>query len=85
MRLERGLETPCSALEVGNPVQAMERLKSLKDVNYPFGSKVLAMRSPKYAPIWDNIAQHCLREFRIGRKGVTSYEQFNHVLRAHRR
>ncbi len=65
-----------SALATGDPVQAMERFRSLKGVNYPFGSKVLAMRSPKYAPIWDNIAQHCLREFRIGRKGVTSYEQF---------
>ncbi len=65
-----------AALEAGEPVQAMERFRSLKGVNYPFGSKVLAMRSPGNAPIWDNIAQHCLREFTISGKKVRSYEQF---------
>ncbi len=65
-----------SALEEGRPVLAMEQLKSLKGVNYPFGSKVLAMRSPKNAPIWDNIAQTCLSEFKIGGRRVRSYEQF---------
>ena len=65
-----------SWLAEGDPVQAMERFRSLKGVNYPFGSKVLAMRSPWNAPIWDNIAQHCLREFTISDKRVRIYEQF---------
>ena len=65
-----------SALEEGDPVEAMDQLKSLKGVGYPFGSKVLAMHSPENAPIWDNIVQTCLREFKIGGKKVKSYEQF---------
>ena len=65
-----------SALGEGHPVEAMERLKSLKGVGYAFGSKVLAMRSPENAPIWDNIVQTCLSEFKIGGKKVKSYEQF---------
>ena len=68
--------TAFSLLEEGRPVEAMEQLRSLTGVSYPFGSKVLAMRSPWNAPIWDNIAQHCLREFRIGGKWVRSYAQF---------
>ena len=65
-----------SVLEEGRPAEAMELFRTLKGVNYPFGSKVLAMRSPWNAPIWDNIAQHCLSEFKIGGKKVRSYEQF---------
>ena len=65
-----------AALAEGCPVEAMEQLKVLKGVDYAFGSKVLAMRSPWNAPIWDNIAQHCLKEFTIGGKKVRSYEQF---------
>ena len=65
-----------SALDEGRPVEAMEQLRTLKGVNYPFGSKVLAMRSPRNAPIWDNIAQATLSEFKIGGKRVKSYEQF---------
>lgn len=72
-----------SALRDGAPVEALEQLKSLKWCSDAFGSKVLAMRSPWNAPIWDNIAQHCLREFTIGGKKVRSYAQFiafcNHV------
>ena len=70
------IEAAFAALGEGDSVEAMERLRVLKGVNYPFGSKVLAMRSPWNAPIWDNIAQHCLREFRISGKKVRSYEQF---------
>lgn len=65
-----------AALEEGRTVEAMELLKVVKGVNYPFGSKVLAMRSPWNAPIWDNIAQHCLREFTIGGEKVRTYAQF---------
>ena len=65
-----------SALEEGSPVEAMEQLKRLKYCGYSFGSKVLAMRSPKSAPIWDDIARACLNEFKIGEKKVGSYEQF---------
>ncbi len=65
-----------SALKEGHPVRAMELFRSLKGVSYPFGSKVLAMRSPWNAPIWDNIAQTTLSEFTIGGKRVRSYEQF---------
>ncbi len=34
------------------------------------------MRSPWNAPIWDNIAQITLSEFKISGKQVRSYEQF---------
>ena len=69
-------KTALSTLEEGRPVEALEQLKRLRWCSDAFGSKVLAMRSPKDAPIWDNIAQHCLREFRIGGKKVGSYAQF---------
>ena len=65
-----------SALGEGRPVQALKQLESLKYCGDSFGSKVLAMRSPKSAPIWDDIAKACSREFRIGGKKVESYEQF---------
>ena len=65
-----------SALGEGCPVEALEQLKRLKRCGDAFGSKVLAMRSPKDAPIWDNIAQTCLSEFKIGGEKVRSYEQF---------
>ena len=65
-----------SALGEGYPVEALEQLKRLKHCGDAFGSKVLAMRSPKNAPIWDNIAQICLSEFKIGGKKVRIYEQF---------
>ncbi len=81
--IQKQIRVAFDVLEEGQPAKALEELKRLKYCSDAFGSKVLAMRSPWNAPIWDNIAQHCLREFRIGGKRVRSYEQFitfcNHV------
>ena len=72
-----------SALGEECPVEALEQIKSLKGGGDSFGTKVLAMRSPRNAPIWDEIAKASLKEFKIGGKKVKSYEQFiafcNHV------
>ena len=74
--IQKQIRIAFDALEKEQQVRALEELKRLKYCSDAFGSKVLAMRSPKNAPIWDNIAQHCLREFTIGGKKVRSYEQF---------
>ena len=67
------------ALEKEDPVEALRQSQCLKHVGNAFGSKVLAMHSPWVAPIWDDIAQHCMSEFRIGGRKVKSYEQFIRV------
>jgi hypothetical protein len=64
------------ALGGGRPAEALEELKRLKYCSDSFGSKVLAMRSPRIAPIWDEIAKACLKEFKVGGKWVRTYEQF---------
>ncbi len=74
--IQRQIRVAFDELGEGQPAKALEELKRLRYCSDAFGSKVLAMRSPWNAPIWDNIAQHCLREFRIGGKKVRSYEQF---------
>ena len=75
-QIQKRMEAAFAALGEGHPVQALEQLESLKHCGDSFGSKVLAMRSPKNAPIWDDIAKACLSEFKIGGKRVKSYEQF---------
>ena len=75
-KIREQMQAAFAALNEGDPIEAMEQLRTLTGISYPFGSKVLAMRSPWNAPIWDNIAQHCLREFTISGKKVRSYEQF---------
>ena len=74
--IQKQIKLVFGMLGEGRPAGALEELKRLKYCSDAFGSKVLAMRSPWNAPIWDNIAQHCLREFRISGKKVRSYEQF---------
>lgn len=75
-RIRGQMKAAFSALGDGRPVRALEHLKSLKYCSDSFGTKVLAMRSPESAPIWDEIAKACLREFTIGGKKVRSYAQF---------
>lgn len=75
-KIQEQMKAAFSALVDGEPVRALEQLKCLNYCSDAFGTKILAMRSPRNAPIWDNIAQHCLREFTIGGKWVGSYEQF---------
>lgn len=74
--IQKQMRVAFDALGEGQPAEALEELKRLKYCSDAFGSKVLAMRSPWNAPIWDNIAQHCLSEFKISGKKVKTYEQF---------
>ena len=74
--IQKQIKVAFDALEGGQPAEALEELKRLKYCSDAFGSKVLAMRSPWNAPIWDNIAQTTLSEFKISGKKVRSYEQF---------
>lgn len=75
-KIQQQMKAAFDALGEGRPTEALEELKRLKYCSDAFGTKVLAMRSPWKSPIWDNVAQHCLRELTIGGKRVGSYEQF---------
>ncbi|MDE2836709.1 MAG: hypothetical protein OXL97_04280 [Chloroflexota bacterium] len=74
--IQEQMKAAFSVLADGDPVRALEELKRLKYCSDSFGTKALAMRSPESAPIWDEIAKACLRDFTIGGKKVKSYEQF---------
>ncbi|MYF79568.1 MAG: hypothetical protein F4180_06865 [Chloroflexi bacterium] len=75
-RVREQVKAAFFALGEDDPVQALEELKSLRWCGDSFGTKVLAMRSPESAPIWDEIAKACLSEFRIDGKRIRSYGQF---------
>ena len=64
------------ALQSNQLVAALTQVTNIYGVGDSFGTKILAMRAPWNAPIWDSRARGCLSEFRIGGRQVETYEQF---------